>query len=74
MAKLPPDVSGRQLCKALQKFGLEETRQRGSHIVMHRSDPRCRVVVPDHRTLRQGTLHQIIPAAGLSVEELIELL
>jgi predicted RNA binding protein YcfA (HicA-like mRNA interferase family) len=74
MAKIPSDISGRQLCKALQKVGFEETRQRGSHIVMYRADPRCRVVVPDHRTLRQGTLHQIISAAGLSVEELIELL
>jgi predicted RNA binding protein YcfA (HicA-like mRNA interferase family) len=73
MAKLPSDVSGGQLCKALQKIGFVESRQKGSHIVLYRENPRCRVVVPDHRSLRQGTLHQIITMAGLSVEELIEL-
>ncbi|MFH0921020.1 MAG: type II toxin-antitoxin system HicA family toxin [Fibrobacterota bacterium] len=32
MPKLPRDLSGRQLCKVLEKYGYLVTRQAGSHI------------------------------------------
>jgi predicted RNA binding protein YcfA (HicA-like mRNA interferase family) len=74
MAKLPADLSGQDLKQALQRAGFVPMRQRGSHMVLRRDEPRARVVVPDHKSLRPGTLHQILKAAGLSVEELLRLL
>lgn len=74
MAKLPSDVSGAALRKVLEKVGFEFQRQRGSHMVMRRADPPTRVVVPDHRVLRPGTLRQILADAGLTVEQLQSLL
>ena len=74
MAKLPTDVSGRALRAALEKVGFVFQRQTGSHMVMRRAEPYARVVVPDHRVLRAGTLRQIISDAGVSVEDLLRLL
>ena len=74
MAKLPTDLSGQQLRSALERAGFVLRRQRGSHMVLRRDDPPARLVVPDHKTLRLGTLRAILSEAGLSVEELLELL
>jgi hypothetical protein len=41
---------------------------------MRRDDPFAQISVPDHKTLKKGTLHKIIRQAGLTVEEFIELL
>jgi predicted RNA binding protein YcfA (HicA-like mRNA interferase family) len=74
MAKLPADLSGRDLRKALERAGVVWTRQRGSHMIMRRSQPPARVVVPDHKHLRPGTLHHILADSGLSIEDLLTLL
>jgi predicted RNA binding protein YcfA (HicA-like mRNA interferase family) len=74
MPKLPAGLSGQDLKQALQRAGFVLTRQRGSHMILRRDDPRARVVVPDHKSLKPGTLHQILKAADLSVEELLRLL
>ena len=71
--KLPSDLSGQELVKILQRIGFVVNRQRGSHIVLRREDPYARVVVPDHKRLRPGTLRQILSEAGLTVEQLLEL-
>lgn len=72
--KLPTDVSGEELVKALQRVGFVVTRQKGSHIILRRESPHARVVVPHHKQIRSGTLRQILNEAGLSVEQLLELL
>ncbi|HEY4364127.1 MAG TPA: type II toxin-antitoxin system HicA family toxin [Bryobacteraceae bacterium] len=72
--KLPIDVSGQALVRALLRKGFIVTRQRGSHIVLRRDHPHARVVVPNHNPIRPGTLRQILNEAGLTVQELIELL
>lgn len=74
MAKLPTDLSGRQIRAALQRAGFVFHRQRGSHMVLRRDDPPARIVVPDHRQIRKGTLRSILHDAGLSVEAFLELL
>ena len=71
--KLPTDISGPELVKVLQRVGFVVNRQRGSHIVLRRGDPYARVVVPDHKQIRPGTLRQILTEAGLTVEQLLEL-
>lgn len=74
MAKLPTDLSGQQLRRALERAGFVFRRQRGSHMILRRQEPYARVSVPDHRTVRPGTLRQILSEAGLSLEELRRLL
>ena len=74
MRKLPL-VSGREAVKAFRKTGYEIDHQTGSHIILRHSDPpHRRLSVPDHKELGKGTLRALIRQAGLTVEEVIELL
>ena len=74
MTKLPSDISGATLRRALERAGFVFQRQKGSHMVLRREAPFARVVVPDHRALRPGTLRAILHDAGLSVDDLLKLL
>lgn len=60
-------LSGREACAILADHGYVEVRQRGSHIVMQRADAdgTTTVPVPNHATLRVGTLRSIIRQSGL---------
>jgi predicted RNA binding protein YcfA (HicA-like mRNA interferase family) len=71
--KLPTDLSGQELVKVLLRVGFVVNRQKGSHIILRRGNPHARVVVPDHKRVRPGTLHQILNQAGLTVEQLVDL-
>lgn len=75
MAKLP-SISGDRLVRALKKFGFVELRQKGSHLSLERRSPDkiYKIVVPMHKTLAKGTLSDILKQAGLTVEQLLELL
>ena len=66
-------ISGLECVKALEKIGFVVDRQRGSHIILVREEPRTTISVPDHKELDRGTLRGIIRQAGLSVDEFIEL-
>ena len=74
MGKLPTELSGRQARMALERAGFVFRRQRGSHMILRRDEPYARVVVPDHKQLRPGTLRKILHEAGLTVEDLVALL
>jgi Predicted periplasmic or secreted lipoprotein len=70
-----PRVSGRAEVKALAKFGYQEDRQRGSHIILRQLEyPHRRIVVPDHKEVAKGTLRSIIRHTGLTVDEFKALL
>jgi predicted RNA binding protein YcfA (HicA-like mRNA interferase family) len=71
--KLPTDLSGQELVMVLLRVGFVVNRQRGSHIILRRGSPYARVVVPDHKRIRPGTLRQILNEAGVTVEQLLEL-
>ncbi|OUL35929.1 hypothetical protein BV372_09410 [Nostoc sp. T09] len=73
MTKLPV-VSGAQCIKALEKIGFIVTRQRGSHIILVREEPKTTVTVPNHDELDRGTLRAIIRQIDLTVEDFIALL
>lgn len=73
MSKLPV-ISGAECVKALRKIDFVVDRQRGSHIILVREDPRTTISVPDHKELDRGTLRAIIRQVGLSVDEFINLL
>ncbi|MBI1792288.1 MAG: type II toxin-antitoxin system HicA family toxin [Acidobacteria bacterium] len=60
--------------RALHRVGFVFNRQKGSHMVLRRENPRARVVVPDHKQIRPATLRRILNQAGLTVEQLHELL
>ncbi len=73
MSKLPV-ISARECIRALQKIGFVIDRQTGSHITLVCEKPPNRVTVPNHKTLKPGTLRAIIRQAGLTVDEFIRLL
>ncbi len=60
--KIPRDVSGRELVKALCKdWKYRQVHQEGSHLILETDIPsRQRVVVPDHDYVRIGTLNSIL--------------
>lgn len=64
--KLPRDLSGRQLAKALGKiYGYTVVHQVGSHIILQTPEPQPhRLAVPDHAALRVGTLNAILRAVA----------
>ncbi|HJQ68318.1 MAG TPA: type II toxin-antitoxin system HicA family toxin [Blastocatellia bacterium] len=70
-----PRISGREVVKALKKFGYELDRQKGSHIVLRQTSyPHRRVTVPDHKEVAKGTLRAIIREVGLTVDQFKDLL
>jgi len=64
-------LSGQEVCRILEKHGFIPVRQRGSHMVMQRvaEGMTTTVPVPNHRTVRIGTLLSIIRQSGLPREE-----
>ncbi|HTD45787.1 MAG: type II toxin-antitoxin system HicA family toxin [Bacillati bacterium ANGP1] len=70
--KLPRDLSGDELARALQRHGYHVTRQTGSHLRLT-SEVRGRIhhiSIPRHDTLKVGTLRGILGdvAAYLEVD------
>jgi predicted RNA binding protein YcfA (HicA-like mRNA interferase family) len=59
--KIPRDLTGSQLIKALDKLGYQATRQAGSHIRLTCALPKeHHITVPLHDPLRIGTLAAIL--------------
>ncbi len=71
-----PVVSGERLIRALEKFGYEAVRQKGSHVrLRHSSDARrLPVTIPLHPEIAFGTLRRVLRDSGLSVEQLLSVL
>lgn len=75
--RLPRDVSGHQLAKALARFGYEITRQTGSHLrLTTHTNGEHHITVPAHDFLKIGTLSGILGEVarhlGISKTELID--
>jgi predicted RNA binding protein YcfA (HicA-like mRNA interferase family) len=66
--------SGREVIKALRRIGFVVDHQRGSHVFLHNLEKNISVVVPDHKELKKGTLHSILKKAGITVEQLKDLM
>lgn len=59
--KIPRDLKGSDLVKALRKFGYGVSRQVGSHIMLTtQENGEHHVVVPNHNPLKVGTLNGIL--------------
>ena len=74
MTRLPRDLSGSRVIRALGRAGFYTKRRKGSHVVLRRDDPLAQVVLRDHKSIDTGTLASILDGAGLSVEESVNLL
>lgn len=77
--KLPRDVSGDRLIRALIGLGYEVIRQKGSYVKLkHAGPPRHMVSVPRHSVLKVGTLQGLLNEVALmqsrSVGSLVQLL
>ncbi len=68
-----PQISGLELIKKLRYFGFVVVRQKGSHIRLEKNTlgSTIKLTVPNHPTLKTGTLHRILKDAGLQVEDII---
>ncbi len=61
MRRLPRDLSGRDLARALRRYGYEVTRETGSHMrLTTQHGGEHHVTIPDHESLRIGTLAGIL--------------
>jgi predicted RNA binding protein YcfA (HicA-like mRNA interferase family) len=71
MARLPRDLPGRDLARALRRYGYEVTRETGSHLrLTTQHGGEHHVTIPDHASLRIGTLAGILAdvATHLNIE------
>jgi predicted RNA binding protein YcfA (HicA-like mRNA interferase family) len=68
--KLPRDLSGTDVVKALRRLGFEFSRQTGSHAILRKGS--CTVVVPQHKPIKPGTLKGVIEQAGITIQALCE--
>ncbi|MGA2889904.1 MAG: type II toxin-antitoxin system HicA family toxin [Terracidiphilus sp.] len=77
--KLPRDIDGPRLVKALSVLGYEATRQKGSHIrVTTQRGDENHEVIPYHSPIKTGTLASILKRIAahhrMSVDDLLKML
>lgn len=73
MANLP-SVSGKELCRVLEKDGYALVRQTGSHRIYQKKTEEGTVTIPvpvhSNKALKRGTLMGILRKAGITKERL----
>lgn len=74
MTKLPRNVKGRELIRALGKIGFTKTGSKGSHIRLSHPDGRWTQVAVHSKPIPQGTLRAILRQIELSVGQLLKIL
>ncbi len=71
--RLPRDISEAELASLLRRYGYEITRQTGSHLRLTSAAKGTQhdITIPAHRSLRVGTLSDILAdvAAYLEMEK-----
>lgn len=74
--KLPRNVNGEGLIRALRRFGYVTTRQSGSHVTLTWGTvPQHHLTVPKHQPIKPGTLSSILKdfgaRHGMNVEDVV---
>ena len=74
--KMPRDLTGAELVKALRSLGYVVTRQKGSHMrITTMQGGEHHEVIPHHDPLKVGTLHGILKSIAehhsITVEDLL---
>jgi predicted RNA binding protein YcfA (HicA-like mRNA interferase family) len=67
------DLPIRKVIGVIEALGFVHVRTKGSHAVYRHPDGRA-VVVPQHGTIKRGTLGSILRQAGITSTEFLELL
>ena len=73
MGKLA-NISGKEAVKAFQRAGWVLAGQVGSHCMMTTPGVRVNLSIPQHKELSIGLLRALIRAAGMTVDEFLDLL
>uniref|UniRef100_A0A7V5XH33 Addiction module toxin, HicA family n=1 Tax=Thermodesulfobacterium geofontis TaxID=1295609 RepID=A0A7V5XH33_9BACT len=74
MSKLP-SLTSQEIIQILEKKGFYLKRSKGSHKIFYNPKTKKLVVVPFHKKeLPKGTLLEILKQAGISREEITEIL
>ncbi len=62
MPRTPRDLSGKQLCRLLKRFGYQISHQTGSHIrlISNFTGREHSITIPDHDPIKIGTLNKIL--------------
>jgi len=67
--RLPRDLSGRDLVRALRGYGYAVTRETGSHMrLTTQQGGEHHVTIPDHASLRVGTLASILGEVAVHLD------
>ena len=74
MGKPLPILSGKKVRRAFESDGWDCVRQKGSHMILVKEGSMATLSVPDHKEVARGTLRSLVRAAGMTVEEFLELL
>ena len=72
-----PIISGQEILKILKKEGFLVISQKGSHIKVRKQRPSngtITVIIPNHKTLKRGTLKAILKQADITPEQLLSLI
>jgi len=68
-----PSLRPRKVISVLNKIGFTEYRQRGSHKIFIKGEHQ--IIVPMHsKSIKRGTLRQIIKCTGLTRDEFLKYL
>jgi predicted RNA binding protein YcfA (HicA-like mRNA interferase family) len=67
------DLPVREITRVIESLGFAYVRTKGSHAVYRHPDGRA-VVIPQHGTVKRGTLGSILRQAGVTPAEFLELL
>ncbi|MDN5859607.1 MAG: type II toxin-antitoxin system HicA family toxin [Pseudonocardia sp.] len=73
MSPALPQVSGREVVRALETVGFVHKSTKGSHAKLRHPDGRI-VIVPLHRTMARGTIGSVLRQADASAGEFVRLL
>jgi predicted RNA binding protein YcfA (HicA-like mRNA interferase family) len=73
---VPRPLARRRLVRALERLGFIFVSQRGSHLKFKRAvaGGEVVVIVPNYREIPEGTVNSILAQAGITWEQLEELL
>ncbi|MCX8028263.1 MAG: type II toxin-antitoxin system HicA family toxin [Thermodesulfovibrionales bacterium] len=73
MGKIP-SISGKELCSVLEKDGFQLVRQTGAHRIYQKITEEGSITVPvpihKNKSLKKGTLNNILKKTGISKERL----
>ncbi|MGH3971772.1 MAG: type II toxin-antitoxin system HicA family toxin [Pseudonocardiaceae bacterium] len=67
------DLPLHKITRVIESLGFVYMRTKGSHAVYRHPDGRA-VVIPQHGTVKRGTLGSILRQAGITPTEFLELL